>query len=144
MMTLCGVSAEKANDLRKIMHRMKIFERDIREHFVRASGPGGQNVNKVATCVVLHHIPTGTRVKSQQERSQGLNRYRARILLVAKIGRAQKAERQSIIRAHEKKRRQNRKRPRILKEKILEGKRQQSQKKLSRRKIRTHKIDGYL
>ena len=77
-----------------------IFEADIRESFISASGPGGQNVNKVATCVWLRlketapflssrswlrHRPSGLEVKVQRERSQALNRFLARRLLAEKL-----------------------------------------------------------
>jgi len=143
-MPLFGVSVERAKELRRTMLRMKIFEKDIKEAFIRSSGPGGQNVNKVSTCVVLLHHPTGIQVKSQQERSQGLNRYKARCRLIAKIEQEQKVAQRKIISDREKKKRQNRKRPKALKEKILEGKKQQSQKKKARRRIRTHKLEEYL
>jgi peptide chain release factor len=42
-------------------------------------------VNKVSTCVVLLHRPSGLRVKCQQERTQGLNRYRARQILADQL-----------------------------------------------------------
>jgi len=84
-MTLIGISGSRTKELRRAMLRLKIFEKDIKETFTRSSGPGGQNVNKVSTCVLLHHIPTGIQVKSQQDRSQGLNRYTARCQLIRKI-----------------------------------------------------------
>jgi len=139
-----GSSIGKGKVLRRTMLRMKIYEKDIQEDFIRSSGPGGQNVNKVSTCVVLYHRPTGIQVRSQKERSQGLNRYSARCRLIAKIEQRQKAKQQKIIQDREKRKRQNRKRPRALKEKILEGKRQRSQKKISRQKIRNHNIERYL
>ena len=108
---------------------MQIREEDLEERFLRSGGPGGQNVNKVATCVWLRHRPTGLEVKVQRERSQAMNRLLARRLLAAKLEEAvlgrQSAERQRV----EKIRRQKRRRSRRAKEKMLEGKRLHSRKK---------------
>ena len=126
------------------MLRMKIFEKDIKEAFVRSSGPGGQNVNKVSTCVILSHYPTKIQIRSQQERSQGLNRYHARCLLIAKIEEKRRKEKQKKIDELQKKKRQNRKRPKALKERILESKKQLSQKKRARQGIRPHRLDEFI
>lgn len=67
------------------MKELGISEEDIKETFIRSGGPGGQSVNKTATCVRIKHIPTGIIVKSQEGRSQGLNRFLARRLLVTKL-----------------------------------------------------------
>ncbi len=80
-----GVSKEKQTALEREMKRLGIREEDIEETFTRSSGPGGQNVNKLATCVHLRHRPSGIAVKVMRERSQALNRFLARRSLTEKI-----------------------------------------------------------
>ena len=80
-----GVSKEKQRTLEQEMKRLDIKEEDIEETFTRSSGPGGQNVNKLATCVHLRHRPSGIAVKVMMERSQALNRFLARRSLAEKI-----------------------------------------------------------
>jgi len=84
-MATFGVSPDKEQALADRMERLGLREEDIVEKFIRSGGHGGQNVNKVATCVYLKHLPTGTEVKCQQERSQSLNRFLARRILADKI-----------------------------------------------------------
>ena len=115
-----------------MLNSLDIYEKDIEESFVRSGGKGGQNVNKVATCVHLKHIPTGTEVKCQRARTQGLNRYHARVLLYRKIEQAILGKESEESRRVAKIKRQKRKRSRRAQEKILEQKRHGSQKKKER------------
>ncbi len=129
-----GVSEAKAEALRRRMVRWGIREEDLEERFIRSGGPGGQNVNKVATCVWLRHWPSGLEVKVQRERSQALNRFLARQLLAEKLetqilGRLS-TERQQIAKI----RRQKRRRSRRAKEKLLKAKKIHSLKKQLRAK----------
>ncbi len=84
-MSKFGVSVEKEEELLKKMKELGVHEADIDEKFIRSGGPGGQNVNKVATCVQLKHLPTGITVKIQKDRTQGVNRFLARRSLLSKI-----------------------------------------------------------
>ena len=92
---------------------------DVVESFVRSSGPGGQNVNKVATCVALLHKPTGMIVKCQKFRTQFLNRQQAWEMLRRALQERQEQERLFRQAQREKKRRQNRKRSLSAKERML-------------------------
>jgi len=115
------------------MDSLGIYERDIEESFVRSSGAGGQHVNKTSTCVQLLHRPTGMMVKCQEDRSQAVNRFLARRLLVEKIEGDILGRKTAEQQRREKIRRQKRRRSRRAKEKMLSNKHHQAEKKQYRR-----------
>lgn len=131
-----GTSPEKEAALRRKMEELGIKEDDLVEKFVRSGGHGGQNVNKVATCVYLKHLPSGLEVKCQQARSQALNRFLARRILAEKLEASilgkKSEEEQRIARI----RRQKRKRSKKAKEKMLQEKHHRAEIK----KLRSFKI----
>ena len=129
------VSLTKEKNLKDKMRRFGVKESDLTERFIRSSGRGGQHVNKTSTRVYLKHVPTGIEVKCGRERSQALNRFLARRILIGKIekmvlGKASE-ERQRIGKI----RRQKRKRSKRAKEKILAGKKKRAEKKALRGRV---------
>jgi peptide chain release factor len=129
------VSQEKIAALRSRMLELGIREDDLQESFVTSQGKGGQNVNKVSTCVVLFHAPSGLRIKCQQERSQGLNRYIARKLLADKIEEARAGAESRRVQEMERIRRQKRRRSRRAKNRMLDDKHARSTVKNLRGKV---------
>jgi len=118
------------------MRRFGVKEADLTERFIRSGGRGGQNVNKVSTCVYLKHRPTGIEVKCGRERVQALNRFFARRILVGKIEKMVLGKASEERKRIEKIRRQKRKRSKRAKEKMLAGKKKQSRKKTLRRPLK--------
>jgi peptide chain release factor 1 len=70
---------------------------DLKVDTYRASGAGGQHINKTDSAVRITHLPTGTVVECQEERSQHKNRSRAMSLLQAKILAAEQSKQQTEI-----------------------------------------------
>jgi peptide chain release factor len=79
------VSMSKTAALLARMAALGINEADLRESFIRSGGKGGQNVNKVSTAVRLSHSESGIEIKCSIHRTQGMNRYAARVMLCEKL-----------------------------------------------------------
>ena len=129
------VSSDKWKALETRLLKLGIREQDLEERFVRAGGPGGQNVNKVSTCVLLIHRPSGLSVRCQEERSQGMNRFLARRRLADKVEDTLLGEASRRRQEIEKIRRQKRKRSKRAKEKMLETKHHRAGLKANRKAV---------
>ncbi|SMC50841.1 RF-1 domain-containing protein [Desulfocicer vacuolatum DSM 3385] len=80
-----GPRQEKIDALNARMIEQGIRKEDIQEKFIKASGRGGQKVNKTSSAVFLRHLPTGITVKCGKTRSQALNRFLALRALVEAV-----------------------------------------------------------
>jgi peptide chain release factor len=129
------VRIDKEEALKAKMDAAGIRESDIVELFILSSKKGGQKVNKTSSCVYLKHMPTGIMVKCQQERSQALNRFLARRILVDKIESLILGRESDEQKRYEKIRRQKRRRSRRTKEKMLRDKKLHSEKKALRKNV---------
>jgi protein subunit release factor B len=117
------------------VYRLGIDPRDLEESFTRSSGPGGQNVNKVATAVTLRHRPSGVSVTAQDSRSQAQNRALALDRLLSALENRAAKLRAEKVAAAAKKRRQTSPRPPRLKRKILDSKIKRARLKKLRGKV---------
>ena len=110
------VSDQKQADLNERMRQLQLAEGEIDESYFKASSPGGQKANKTLTGVNLTHRPSGVRVRCQRERSQGINRFLARRLLVEELearrnGKTRHEVKAERLRDEKDRRRGSRKRP---------------------------------
>lgn len=112
--------------------RLGVREADLTEQFIRSGGKGGQNVNKVATAVRLTYRPTGLDVKCMEERTQLLNRVRAREIMADRIEQKRESSKLAQQAQAAKARREKAGRPRSIKRQILKDKRIKSAKKKNR------------
>ncbi|QQR80458.1 MAG: peptide chain release factor-like protein [Deltaproteobacteria bacterium] len=131
------VSPEKQKQLEEKMLRFGVREEDLLEDFIKGSGSGGQKINKTSVVVFLKHIPTGLIVRCQESRSQAMNRFLARRLLVEKIESQVLGKQSQEEQAREKIRRQKRKRSKRAKAKMLDDKRHHANKKA----LRSRRLD---
>ena len=129
------VSPAKMKELSERMTKLGIGENDLAEHFVRSSGAGGQNVNKVSTCVVLKHAKSGIEVKCQISRGQAENRFHARRILCDKVEKILLGRKSAEEQRRWKVKKQKKRRSRKAKEKMLADKRAHSDKKRMRGKV---------
>jgi peptide chain release factor 2 len=84
------VSPEVSDDI-----VIEIDDKDVREDTFRASGAGGQHVNKTSSAIRLTHVPTGIVVQCQNERSQHKNRAAAWKMLRARMARVEEEKREA-------------------------------------------------
>jgi len=130
------LTGDRARAIAERLAALGIQEDDLEESFIHSGGKGGQNVNKVATCVLLVHRPTGLFVKCQRERTQGQNRLIARAMLADKIEEQRLGRQSARQQEQEKVRRQKRRRGRRSKQRMLADKRAQATKKSGRGRVR--------
>src|ERR1700677_1427678 len=107
----------------------------VEESFTHSSGAGGQNVNKVATCMQLRYPPRNILVKMQEHRTQASNRLAAWKLLAVQLQRAKDERERERRAARELKRRQNAPRPKGIKKQFVELKRRRAKTKQERRSL---------
>jgi Protein chain release factor A len=121
--------------LRARMEKLGLRESDLRILCTRASGPGGQHVNKVSTAVEITHVPSGVTVTCSDSRSQHTNRGLALLRLVEKLEQQRAEAAQARKAAAAKRRRQRARRSPGTKRRMVESKRRRGETKKLRSRV---------
>ncbi len=130
------MSSTRIQELDRRLAELGVEPDDLVERFTRASGPGGQHVNRTSTAVQLKHIPSGMEVRAEGERSQLRNRITAREQLIARIEAARREASAARVAARELKRRQSRRPSPAARRRNVEGKRKRGTVKARRGRVR--------
>ncbi len=117
------------------MKRLRIREEDLVERFVHGSGPGGQKINKTASCVYLLHVPTKIEIHCQEGRSRAANRAAARLRLCDHIEKREKRRKLDRDRRRAIARYAKRRPSKAQKARIRNLKKHRSEKKGLRKKV---------
>ncbi|MEM7698709.1 MAG: peptide chain release factor-like protein [Verrucomicrobiota bacterium] len=121
--------------LERRLQRLGIQPKDLEENFVLGSGPGGQKINKTASCVLLRHRPSGTEIRCQESRSRDQNRILARERLCDQLEAARLVKKQRAAKQRAAERYRKRGRSRAEKARLRQSKRFRSEKKQLRRRV---------
>jgi len=125
-----GIQDER---LQKRLADLGVREADLEERFILGGGPGGQKINKTASCVQLHHPASGTEIRCQESRGLAANRVLARTMLCERLEAARAAKIAKAQDLREKRRRQKRGRSKAQKARMLDDKKHNSRRKAARR-----------
>lgn len=115
-----GPGKDKWLDLEERMKDLGVNKEEIEEKFIKASGRGGQKVNKSSSAVFLRHPKTDLSVKCGQSRSQQLNRFLALRRLIEKIEHAMAGKDDQSLKKNEKIRKQKQHRNRKTQKKLAD------------------------
>ncbi len=133
-MTNSPIAKSKIDEITERLEDLGVSASDLKEEFIKGSGPGGQKINKTNSCVQLTHIPSGMVIRCQKTRSREQNRFFARRVLSERLEEIQLGKKSEKAKKAHKIRAQKKKRSKRAKEKILEKKKQISDKKKLRKK----------
>jgi protein subunit release factor B len=123
--TNSGPSEKKQAALDQKLEKLGIRKTDLEEKFIKASGRGGQKVNKSSSAVFLRHKVTGLSVKVGKHRSLHLNRFLALRALAEKIQALQSGRHSSDMSDSDRKIQKQKRRRRQKTRKKLAGKQKQ-------------------
>lgn len=113
-----GPSEKKLAALEQKLVELGIRKTDLEEKFIKASGRGGQKVNKSSSAVFIRHKDTGLSVKVGRHRSLHLNRFLALRALAEKIEAHQTGQDPAQTKQNQKIRRQKQRRKRKIRKKL--------------------------